>query len=381
LCLGGHIDIDVDNKTKRISVTRLHLEEDAGKLFHDIGNKNSSHVDFNRCGIPLIEIVSGPDMNTPQEASSYLKKLRNILVYLDVCDGNMQEGSFRCDANISIRPVGQKEFGTRTEMKNMNSFKAVEKALAYEIARQERLLNEGKKVVQETLLWNDIEGKTATMRSKEEAHDYRYFPEPDLRPLIVDDDWIDKARGALPELADTKKERFIKDYQIPEYDANVLTSDRNLAKYFEDVVELHNSPKKISNWMMTELLRLLNDNDMEICDLKIKPQQFANLIKLIDNNTISGKIAKDIFAKMFKDGTEPEKIMEKEGLQQVSDTSAIEAVVDNIIKNSPKEVERFKNGDTKLIAFFVGQAMKETKGKANPKILNEILLRKLKESL
>jgi len=377
ICLGGYLDISTGEGQRRISITRLHLEEDAGKLLHDYGHPEKSHVDFNRCGVPLIEIVSGPDIRTPQEGGAYLRKLRNILVYLNVCEGNLQEGNFRCDANISIRPVQTEKFGTRTELKNLNSFKAVEKALAYEIERQTKLLNEGKEVAQETLLWNDAAQKTLSMRTKEEAHDYRYFPDPDLLPLIVDGDWIENVRKTLPELAEDKAARFVKEYGITDYDAQVLTDEKSLADYYESCVKSYHEPKKIANWIMNELLRELKNDDKEPSACLISPANLASLVRMIDDATISGKIAKEVFEEMYKTGKAPDAIVNEKGLKQVSDASSIEAVVDQVIAGNPAQVGQYKAGKAALLAFFVGQVMKETKGQANPKIVNELLKKKL----
>jgi aspartyl-tRNA(Asn)/glutamyl-tRNA(Gln) amidotransferase subunit B len=377
LCRGGFINIKTDGKTRRISITRVHMEEDAGKLLHDIGHEERSHVDFNRCGVPLIEIVSGPDMRTPEEGGAYLKKLRNILVYLDVCEGNLQEGNFRCDANVSIRPLGSKKFGTRTELKNLNSFKAVEKALAYEIERQSKLLDGGKEVVQETRLWNDYTGQTEQMRSKEEAHDYRYFPDPDLLPLIVEDAWIEEIRKSLPELAEQKASRFVKDYGITEYDAAVITEDKALSDYFESCVGAYKEPKKIANWIMTELMRELKKDERELSECPVAPSSLAKLVEIIDKGEISGKMGKEVFEQMYKTGKTPDKIISEKGLKQVSDFGLIENVADKVIKENPKQAEQYKSGKAALFSFFVGQVMKETKGQANPQVVNEILKKKL----
>jgi len=398
LCKGGSGRVDLPpltppykggaGATKRISIIRLHLEEDAGKLVHDYGHEDMSHVDFNRCGVPLIEIVSGPDMRSPEEGGAYLRKLRNVLVYLGVCEGNLQEGNFRCDANISIRPEGQPKFGTRTELKNLNSFKAVEKALAYEIERQTKLVGDGKQVVQETLLWNDNTGKTEPMRTKEEAHDYRYFPDPDLLPLIVEQAWTQKIKEGLPELADQKAARFVKEYGIPEYDAAILTDEKALADYYEAAVAVEGdtSPfkkrsvpfcKKISNWIMTELLRELKNDERELKDCPVTPQNLAALIKLIDDGAISGKIAKDVFEEMYKTGKAPAGIVAQKGLKQVSDEGALEAAVDKVVAENQKQVEQYKAGKAALFGFFVGQVMKETRGQANPNIVNDLLKKKL----
>lgn len=377
ICEHGKLQIYHDGKEKEISITRMHLEEDAGKLTHDMGHEDKSHVDFNRCGVPLIEIVSGPDMRSPEEGIAYLKTLRNVLIYLDVCDGNMQEGSFRCDANLSVRRFGAEKFGTRTELKNMNSFKAIEKALTYEVGRQIALLESGGAVRQETLLWDEKAGKTFSMRSKEESHDYRYFPEPDLEPLIVTEKWVSDIRAALPELANDKAKRFVETFGIPEYDAKVLTAEKALSEYYEEAVKIHNSPKAISNWIMVELLAKLNNDEIQLSDCKIKPAHIAKLVKLIEAETISGKIAKDVFAEMYSTGTDPEKIVSDKGLVQVTDTKEIEEAIDKVIADNPGNVEKYKAGKVQLIGFFVGEVMKLTKGKASPKIVNEILRKKL----
>ncbi len=372
----GHIDIEVDGNKKRIGITRIHMEEDAGKLNHDPA-RPISMVDFNRTGVPLIEIVSEPDIRSPEEAGEYLRKLRSIVRYIDVCDGNMEEGSFRCDANVSIRPKGSETFGTRTELKNLNSFKHVEKAIHYEIKRQEALLEEGGTVVLETRLWNDANNRTTSMRSKEEAHDYRYFPDPDLLPIVIGDEWISKVKKDLPELPNEKKERFIKDYELPEYDANFLTSFRELAEYFEECVKVYAKPKPVSNWIMGSLMAILNAEGKSIKASPISARNLADLVKLIDEDIISGKIAKTVFEEMAKTDRTPKEIVEEKGLVQVTDTSAIEVIIDEVLSKNPDEVEAYKNGKTKLMGFFVGQVMKASKGKANPKIVNQILKDKL----
>ena len=300
ICLDGHLDIQINDGTKRIGITRIHMEEDAGKSIHDDPSVPFSQVDLNRAGVPLCEIVTEPDMRSAEEASAYLKNMRSIVRYSNVCDGNMEQGSMRCDANVSIRPEGQKEFGTKVEIKNLNSIKFVEKAIKYEVERQKALLEDGKEIVQETRLFDNVKGVTETMRSKEDAHDYRYFPDPDLVPLIVSDEWINECRGKLPELAKNKSERFVKEYSIPEYDAGVLTADQSLADYFEAAVKAHNNPKKISNWIMTDILRELKENDEEIENCKISAENLAKMVSLIDDNTISGKIAKTVFEDMFQ---------------------------------------------------------------------------------
>ncbi|MBI4124724.1 MAG: Asp-tRNA(Asn)/Glu-tRNA(Gln) amidotransferase subunit GatB [Deltaproteobacteria bacterium] len=369
LCVNGKLD--------HVPIVRIHMEEDAGKLLHDTGDPAVSHVDLNRCGTPLIEIVSGPDLHSPEEAADYMRKLRNILVYLEVCDGNMQEGSLRCDANVSIRPAGSKKLGTRTEIKNVNSFKFIENALAYEIQRQTAVVEAGGKVIQETRLWNQQKGTTEAMRSKEEAHDYRYFPDPDLLPLVVDRVWVEKIKGTLPELAGEKALRFAKQYNIPEYDAGVLTAQKELAYYFEECVRHHPSPKKISNWIMAELLRELKVRDQDITEIKMKPEQLARMVALIEQGTISGAAGKGVFMAMLDTGKDPEAIIQAKGLEQVSDTGAIETVIDKIIAKEAENVKRYQSGKKNVLGFFVGEVMKAMKGKANPKMVNEILRKKL----
>ena len=372
----GHVDVEDNGGHHRIGITRIHMEEDAGKLNHDTG-RPVSMVDFNRTGVPLIEIVSEPDIRSPQAAGAYLRQLRSIVRYLGICDGNLEEGSFRCDANVSIRPKGSDTFGTRSEIKNLNSFKHVEKALQYEINRQKEVLADGGAVVQETRLWDPAKNRTDSMRSKEEAHDYRYFPDPDLLPLVIDEDWIETVRKNLPELPAEKKKRFVADYGLPSYDAEILTSDRNLAEYFENCLQGFNQPKPVSNWIMGSLLGLLNAAGKSIDQAPISAPDLARLLKLIDNGTISGKIAKTVFHEMAKSGKSPQSIVEDKGLVQISDSSAIEDIISKVLAGCSAEVEAYRNGKTKLLGFFVGQVMKETHGKANPKMVNEILKNKL----
>jgi aspartyl-tRNA(Asn)/glutamyl-tRNA(Gln) amidotransferase subunit B len=372
----GYVFLDVDGTQKKIGLTRIHMEEDAGKLMHDEHNP-VSYVDLNRAGVPLIEIVSEPDMRSPAEAADYLKRLHEILVYLEICDGNMEEGSFRCDANVSLRPRAQKEFGTRAELKNMNSFRNVQRALEYEIKRQQYLLESGEKVVQETRLWDDASGTSISMRSKEEAHDYRYFPDPDLVPILVDDEWVEKIRRELPELPLAKRERFIKDYQIPEYDAGVLTADKALATYFEDVVKLCGKPKQASNWVMGDVLRFLNEDKRDIRKCPITAVALADMISLIEAGTISGKMAKDIVSEMYKTGLSPQKIIEEKGLVQITDEGELIKTLTAIIEANPGQVADYRGGKEKLFGFFVGQAMKATQGKANPQLVNDLLKKML----
>jgi aspartyl-tRNA(Asn)/glutamyl-tRNA(Gln) amidotransferase subunit B len=393
ICEHGYIEIVIDGNIKKIGITRIHMEEDAGKNIHE-GAGIFSFVDLNRAGVPLMEIVSEPDIRSPVEAVEYMKKLRTILRYLGVCDGNMEQGSLRCDANVSIRPVGQKKFGIRTEVKNINSFKFVEKALEYEIKRQIKVLEYGGKVIQETRLWDSVRGVTESMRGKEEAHDYRYFPEPDLVPIMAEQKWIDEIKETLPELPDIKRERFISVYGLPKSDADFLTSEKSIADWFEEAVKLGGPPKIVANWIKGELMRLLNEENKSFEECPLKPKQLIDILRLIDNGTISGKIAKTVFEEMYRtraetvgvaDFTLPmlevtgtaEMIIKKKGLIQISDAGEIEKVVDDVIAKYPKEVERFKSGEEKLIGFFVGQVMKLTKGKANPQMVNELLKKKL----
>jgi aspartyl-tRNA(Asn)/glutamyl-tRNA(Gln) amidotransferase subunit B len=380
ICTNGYLTIFTNDAKKRVRVNRVHMEEDAGKLVHENTIETSSYsmVDYNRSSTPLLEIVSEPEIATPEEAVIYLKALRDILLYLEICDGNMEEGSFRCDANVSIRKKGAQELGTRTEMKNLNSFKHVEKSLDYEIRRQIELIKKGGKVVQETRLFNADEGVTYSMRGKEEAHDYRYFPEPDLLPLIVDNEWIDEVRKTLPELPMEKMERFIDEYNLPRYDVEILSSDKDLAHYFEETIKLFPEPKTVSNWIMTELLRELKEGVISPKDSPISPACLAELLSLVKDGVISNKIAKDIFPEVYKTGASPKKIVQEKGLIQISDESAIIKMIDEIIAQSPKELADFRAGKEKLLGFFVGRVMKETKGQANPKLLNALLLKRLK---
>jgi aspartyl-tRNA(Asn)/glutamyl-tRNA(Gln) amidotransferase subunit B len=372
----GAIEIEADGHRRRIGILRIHMEEDAGKLTHD-PSRPVSMVDFNRTGVPLIEIVSDPDMRSPQEAGAYLRKLRSIVRYLDICDGNMEEGSFRCDANVSIRPGGTEELGTRTEIKNLNSFKNVEKALEYEINRQIDVFHEGGQVVQETRLWDPERGKTVGMRGKEEAHDYRYFPDPDLLPLVIDEEWIDSVRADLPELPETRKNRFVESYGLPEYDASVLTADRQLADYFERCLNNFKGAKLASNWIMGPLLGLLNSKGRGIEKSPISAEQLVELLKLLESDQISAKIAKTVFDEMVETGESAGDIVAKKGLTQISDSSALEEAVSKILAGCPQEVAAYRNGKTKLLGFFVGQVMREPRGQANPKLVNEILKDKL----
>ena len=372
----GYIDIEVGDSNKRVGITRIHMEEDAGKLSHD-PDRPVSFVDFNRTGIPLMEIVSEPDIRSPEEAGNYLRQLRSIVRYLGICDGNMEEGSFRCDANVSVRAVGAEQFGTRAELKNLNSFKHVEKALHYEINRQKEIIFDGGKVVQETRLWDPVANRSTSMRSKEEAHDYRYFPDPDLLPLLIDEDWIEAVRETLPELPAEKKKRFITEYGLPSYNADVLTASQAKANYFEDCLKIFPESKTVSNWIMGSLMGILNAEGKTIEQSPISSQNLAHLLRLIKEGVISGKIAKVVFEDMAKTGKAPDEIVKEKGLVQVTDISAIEEIILNVLADNTKEVDDYRNGKTKLLGFFVGQVMKKTKGKANPKIVNEVLKEKL----
>ena len=374
----GHVDIEVEGQKRRIGITRIHMEEDAGKLVHDPA-QGVSRVDFNRTGVPLMEIVSEPEMHTPQEAAAYLKALRDILVYLEICDGNMEEGSFRCDANISLRPPGRKELGTKTELKNMNSFRNVQKALEYEIRRQGALLDQGEKVRQETRLWDAEAGRTVSMRGKEEAHDYRYFPDPDLLPLVVEPEWIERVRTELPELPRAKRQRFQEQYGLPEYDAGVLTASRPLADYFEAVVQAGAPAKAASNWIMSDLLGKLHAQDRDIADSPVGPDRLAELLGLIQEGTISGKMGKTVFAEMFDTGKSAAQVVEEKGLKQVSDAGELEALLKDVFQRHPDEVAAYRGGKKKLLGFFVGQVMKATRGQANPKLVNQLAQKLLEE--
>ncbi len=380
LAENGFIEITIDGKKKKIRIIRIHMEEDAGKLKHGETPEKSpySYVDFNRTGVPLVEIVSGPDIRSPQEAGEYLRRLRAILQYLEICTGDMEKGTFRCDANVSVRPVGQTGFGTRTELKNMNSFKHVEKALEYEIRRQIELLRSGDEVIQETRLFDASTGMTVSMRGKEEAHDYRYFPDPDLVPLRIDERWIEEIRASLPELPDKKRERFIHQYQIPEYDAEILTSTKAMAHYFEETVSLFPEPKTVSNWIMVELLRELKRDEREIDQCPITPNHLAGMLWLIKNGMISGKIAKDVFEEMYRTGEEAEKIVKERGWIQILDRGEIERAIEQVMETCSKQVEEYRKGKEKIFGFLVGEVMKQTKGKANPQLVNELLRKRLK---
>ena len=372
LCQHGYIDINVEGETKRIGITRIHIEEDAGKLVHD-DYGNTSMADYNRCGVPLIEIVSEPDMRSPEEARVFLETLKSILEYTEVSDCKMQEGSLRCDVNVSIRPVGQKEFGTRCEMKNVNSFSAAYRAMQYEEKRQAKVLDEGGTVDQETRRWDDIHGVSTVMRSKEDAQDYRYFPEPDLVPIVVSDEWIEEIRKTIPELPEQRKARYIAEHGLPEYDAFIITSSKTLADYFDACVAAGATPKIASNWLMGDISKILNDKELEPADIPFSAGQLAQMIALIEKGTISTSAAKKVLSAMFENPEDPEKIVEKLGLVQVSDEGAIKEMIDEVLKNNPQSVADYKAGKDKAMGFLVGQTMKMSRGKANPQIINKLL--------
>lgn len=374
----GYLDIEVDGETKRIGITRAHLEEDAGKSLHE-DFQGLSGIDLNRAGTPLLEIVSEPDMRSAKEAVAYMRKLHELVRYLEICDGNMQEGSFRCDANVSVRPRGQKEFGTRAEIKNINSFKFVEKAINYEIERHIDVLEGGGKITQETRLYDANKDETRSMRSKEEANDYRYFPDPDLLPVVVEESLKTEIRASLPELPEAKKQRFIAQYAQDEESAATLTSSRELADYYEALVKAAGiEPKLCTNWLTGDVLGALNKASLEITDCPVSSERLAGLLKRIADNTISGKIGKQVFEKLWHSQSTADEIINQEGLTQISDTGALETIIDTIIANNLGQVEQYRSGKDKVFGFFVGQVMKETQGKANPAEVNKMLIEKLK---
>ncbi len=378
ICEHGHLEVNVDGRIKRVGITRIHMENDAGKNIHAQG-ENLSYVDLNRAGTPLVEIVSEPDMRSAAEAVAYLKALYSIVTYLGVCDGNMEEGSFRCDANVSLRPVGTEPFGTRSELKNLNSFRNVQRAIEYEIARQQDVLDDGDKVVQETRLYDAVKNTTASMRSKEEAHDYRYFPDPDILPIDITDEEMSRWRAEMPELPQLRVARFVEMAGLPEAEAEVLVQSRGLADFFETAAAKAD-PKKVANFVLGPLLRECNTRGLSAADpaaWAMKPEALAELVRLVDGGTISAKMANDIFGDIFELGVMPEVYVKEKGLVQISDTSALEAAVDEVIAANPAEVEAYRGGKTKLISFFVGQIMRATKGKANPALVNELLAKKL----
>jgi len=374
ICEGGEIDFYVDGELKTVRIERAHMEEDAGKSTHRGGY---SLIDYNRAGVPLLEIVTKPDMTSPKEAAEYARTIRSILRYLEVCDGNLEEGSMRCDCNVSLKPKGSERLGTRTELKNINSFRFVEKALEFEISRQAALLEAGEDIVQETRLYDSAKNKTFSMRAKEDAMDYRYFPEPDLLPVELSDEYIQKIRETLPELPKAKAERFQSEYGLPEYDSLVMTSDKTMSVYFEEVAKLSKNSKAASNWIMGELLKNLKEDKVEFEDVKIQAGSLANMIKMIDSGKISGKIAKQVFQEMWKTGDDAEQIVETKGLAQISDPKAVEEIVNKVLEASPNQIEQYRGGKSNLYGFFVGQVMKESKGQANPALINKFLKEKL----
>ncbi|MBN3038047.1 MAG: Asp-tRNA(Asn)/Glu-tRNA(Gln) amidotransferase subunit GatB [Candidatus Omnitrophica bacterium] len=372
----GWLMISGPGGEKKIRIKRAHLEEDAGKLIHEQGGSRS-FVDFNRTGTPLLEIVSEPDINSADEAYEYLTRLKGILEYLEVSDCNMEQGSLRCDANISVMPAGAKELGEKVELKNMNSFRFVKIALEYEAKRQIEALEGKEKVVQETRLWHEQKGITISMRSKEHAHDYRYFPEPDLVPFVLDDGYIQKIGESLPELSQEKKERFVEEYNIPEYDAGVLTADKYLANYFEECAKLYSKPKTISNWIMSELLAYIREKNLEVRYLKLKPRSFVEIFRLMDEGVISGKVAKQILPEMLESEKQARDIVKEKGLVQISDTSEIDKMAQEVIRDNPKPAADYRAGQANALSFLVGQIMKKSRGKANPQIVNKLLKQKL----
>jgi len=380
LCLNGAVAIETDGESKTVRLTRIHMEEDTGKNIHD-AHGDASLVDFNRCGVPLLEIVSEPDIRSAQEASAYLRELRTILQYLEICDGNMEEGSFRCDANVSVRPRGTVPLGTKVEIKNMNSFRAVERAVDYEIRRQTEVLDGGGSLVQETRLWDPDREMTRPMRTKEFADDYRYFPEPDLLPLVVSEEWVDAVRRAMPELPDARRRRFITQYRLPAYDAEVLTQRKDIADYYEAGVGGSGNAKALSNWVMGDLLRVIRERKLDaalvIHDWPVAPERLAAMVELIDSGAISGKIAKAVFEEMVATGKTAVQIVSEQGLTQISDEGTIIAAIDAVIAANVDKVAQYRNGKDKLFGFFVGQVMKATQGKANPQKLNELLRARL----
>ena len=374
----GYLDIEIEGVKKRIGVTRAHLEEDAGKSLHD-DFEGQSGIDLNRAGTPLLEIVSEPEINTPQEAVAYLKSIHSIIRYLDISDGNMAEGSMRCDANVSVRRKGDKELGTRTETKNVNSFRFVEKAIQYEIERQIHELESGNQITQETRLYDSQQNTTRPMRSKEFANDYRYFPEPDLLPINLEKDFIDEVISTMPEMPEQKRERFISEYNLSSYDADLLALDKDLADFFEEVSKVSGSPKLSANWIMGDLSAQLNNENLNIQDSKISSEKLGELIIRINDGTISGKIAKDVFEKIWISGGEVDETIQKEGLEQVTNLDEIESMIDEVIRSNPQQLSQYKAGKDRLFGFFVGQVMKASEGKANPKQVNDILKEKLEK--
>ncbi len=377
LCTKGHLDFKVNGEDKTVGITRIHIEEDAGKLIHD-DFTGDTLVDMNRCAVPLIEIVSEPDIRSADEAVMYMQTLKSILEYLEVCDCKMQEGSLRCDVNLSVRKKGETKFGTRTETKNLNSFKAIHNSIEYEAARQIEEIENGGIILQETRRYDDVKGYGYAMRSKEDAHDYRYFPEPDLAPIVLSDEYIDNIKKSLPEMPHIKKERYIKELGLSEYDAEQIVSSKETATFFEEAYSICNNPKAVANWIMSDFAKMLNEEEITISDSKVTAKNLASLIKLIDTNVISSAIAKKVFIEMFKEGKDAKDIVEEKGLKQVTDEGAILEIVKKVVDANPQSVSDYKAGKEKAIGFLVGQIMKESRGKANPQIVNKLLLEILK---
>lgn len=377
LCEHGHLEFDVNGTKKRVGITRIHIEEDAAKLIHD-AYTGATLVDMNRCAVPLIEIVSEPDIRSADEAVGYMQTLKSILEYVEVSDCKMQEGSLRCDVNLSVREKGSTKFGTRTETKNLNSFKAIRDLIEFETKRQIEELENGREVYQQTIRFDSVKGIGYPMREKENANDYRYFPEPDLAPIVLSEEYINNIKENLPEMPHIKKERYVKEYSLPEYDAQILTSSKHTANFFEEATEICKNAKAVSNWLMVDFTKKLNDAEIEITECKITPENLAHLIMLIDKGTISSKIAKKVFDEMFETGKDANKIVEDNGMVQVSDEGAIKEVVKKVVENNPKSIEDYKAGKDRALGFLVGQVMKETHGKANPGVVNKLLLEILK---
>lgn len=372
LCVGGFVEIETENGKKKIGITRIHIEEDAGKLLHDV-IPGKSLVDYNRCGVPLIEIVSEPDLRSAQEAHAYLEELKSILECLEVSDCKMQEGSLRCDINVSVRPIGQKEFNTRTEMKNVSSFSAAFRAIEYEAKRQIEELEAGRTITQQTLRWSDEDARNYALRSKEDAHDYRYFPEPDLVPIVVSDEQIEEIRKTIPELPSAKRERFVKTYAITDYEAGLISQSKSMSVFFEDCAKLVKTPKTVANWLLGDISRLINEKNIDFSCVKITPQSLADFISYIEKGTISNTAGKKVIEIMFETQKEPGVIIKEEGLEQVNDTDALKKIVEEVLANNQKSVDDYKNGKTNALGYLVGQTMRLSKGKANPQTLNALL--------
>jgi aspartyl-tRNA(Asn)/glutamyl-tRNA(Gln) amidotransferase subunit B len=380
ICEHGHLEVETEERGQQtIGITRIHMEEDAGKLLHSDNAATGSRVDLNRACTPLLEVVSEPDMRSSDEAIAYLKKLHQIVMYLGICDGNLEEGSFRCDANVSVRPKGQVELGTRAELKNINSFRFIKEGIEYEIDRQIELIEDGGAVVQETRLYDSNSGETRSMRGKEEAHDYRYFPDPDLVPLVIDAAWVERVKAELPELPEAKRARFLRDYALPLHDAELLTAELAIADYFDACAQLHSDAKICANWVMGDVQRRRNEEGLNVDQIPVTPQMLAQMLARIADKTISGKIAKTVFDEMWSTGKSADSVIAEKGLKQVTDTGAIESMVDAVIAANPSQAQEFSDGKDKLLGFFVGLVMKESKGKANPGMVNELLCKKLRQ--